>query len=291
LADFSTTLPHVKTLCLGGCVEQQFERFIQERTYLKNVSPRTVEWYRESFKWLDDPEPTQDILTELVIRMRKAGLKATSCNNRIRAVNAYLKWRQSPLHLAKLKEPQTVMPVYTVDDIRRVMSFKPVKWYDKRLKVLLLTLADVGARIDEALSLTFGDVDFDNLLLTLHGKGSRDRKIPFSLELRRHLWKWQQEHKHKLVFPTRDGEKWSHRNCHRDVRRLCVQLGIQAPERLLHSFRHTMATNYIRRGGSVAMLQRVLGHSTIQMTMRYVHVQTEDLSKNHERVSLLGGAK
>jgi len=282
-------------------VEQQFERFIQERTYLKNVSPRTVEWYRESFKWLDNPRPTQSLLIDLVIRMRKAGLKATSCNNRIRAINAYLHWHADAgkgvkcgpgcqhLRVTRLKEPQTMMPVYKMDDIARVMSFKPVKWYDRRLKVLLLTLADVGARIDEALSLTFGDVDFDNLLLTLHGKGSRDRKIPFSLELRRHLWKWQQEHKHKLVFPTRDGEKWSHRNCHRDVRRFCVRLGIHTPERLLHSFRHTMASNYIRRGGSVAMLQRVLGHSTLTMTMKYVHVQTEDLSKNHERISLLGG--
>ena len=142
-----------------------FEQFIQERTYLKNVSPRTVEWYRESFRWLNNPEPAQTDLTDLVIRMRQRGLKATSVNNRIRAVNAYLKWKGSELHLQKLKEPAHIMPTYSLDDIHRVMAWKPVSWYDKRLQLLLLTLADIGARIDEALSLRWADIDFDNLLM------------------------------------------------------------------------------------------------------------------------------
>ena len=240
---------------------EHFERFIQERTYLKNVSPRTIEWYRESFRWLNNPEPTQADLTDLVIRMRQAGLKATSCNNRCRAVNAYLKWRGLPLHLPKLKEPQTVMPVYQMDDIKRVMTWKPQTWYDKRLQLLLLMLADIGARIDEALSLKWADIDFDNLLMTLHGKGSKDRKIPFSLELRKLLFRFK--HEHSLVFPTRDGERWSYRNCHRDVRRLCVRLSIVAPERLLHSFALSMLVPDVdpRMGGLdgffAARLERV----------------------------------
>ncbi len=49
---------------------EQFEQFIKERQYICNVSPRTVEWYRESFKWLDKPEPTQDELKSFVIRTR-----------------------------------------------------------------------------------------------------------------------------------------------------------------------------------------------------------------------------
>ncbi|HXM10777.1 MAG TPA: site-specific integrase, partial [Terriglobales bacterium] len=188
----------------------------------------------------------------------------------------------------KLREEQRVLPVYKTDDVQNVMSFKPKTWYERRLMVLILTLADCGCRIDEALSLKWDDVDFDNLLLTLHGKGSKDRKVPFSFELRRHLFKFKQKHEHQRVFSTKRGEKWGQRNCYRDVKRLCTRVGIHAPERLLHSFRHTMASNYIRRGGSVAMLQRVLGHTTLQMTMRYVHIQTEDLSKNHERITLLG---
>jgi integrase/recombinase XerD len=67
---------------------EQFEQFIRERQFISNVSLRTVEWYRQSFAWLDNPDPTNDELKSLVIRMREAGLKPASCNNRIRALNA-----------------------------------------------------------------------------------------------------------------------------------------------------------------------------------------------------------
>ncbi|MGB7603820.1 MAG: tyrosine-type recombinase/integrase, partial [Candidatus Sulfotelmatobacter sp.] len=65
-------------------------------------------------------------------------------------------------------------------------------------------------------------------------------------------------------------------------------LGIVAPERLLHAFRHSFAVNYLRKGGSVFHLQKVLGHSSLDMTRRYANLMTEDLSAIHEKVSLLG---
>jgi integrase/recombinase XerD len=59
-----------------------FEQFIKERQYLQNVSPRTVEWYRESFKWLGEPQPNNAQLKAFVIRMRDwdhgLGLKGSS---------------------------------------------------------------------------------------------------------------------------------------------------------------------------------------------------------------------
>lgn len=73
----------------------------------------------------------------------------------------------------------------------------------------------------------------------------------------------------------------------RAVKNLCDPLGFQPPARTLHSFRHTFAVNYLRRGGSVFHLQKVLGHSTLEMTRRYANLVTADLQAVHERVSLL----
>lgn len=56
---------------------------------------------------------------------------------------------------------------------------------------------------------------------------------------------------------------------------------------MLHAFRHTFAVNYLRRGGGVFHLQRVLGHSSLEMTRRYANLMTEDLQAIHQRVSLL----
>ena len=85
--DQSTTYvmfpPDLRT-CFGGNVS--FSQFIKERQYLRNVSPATVEWYRQSFAWLCAESPSDADLKDFVLRMRERGLKATACNNRIRAV-------------------------------------------------------------------------------------------------------------------------------------------------------------------------------------------------------------
>ena len=92
-------------------------QFIKERQYLSNVSPATVEWYKQSLRWLDTESPTDSDLKNFVFRMRERGLKATGCNNRIRAVNAYLKWSGSRLRVPKLKEPQFILPTFTLPQV------------------------------------------------------------------------------------------------------------------------------------------------------------------------------
>jgi hypothetical protein len=62
-------------------------RFAEERKYLANVPPRTIDWYRAALKWLDNPAPDSQMLKDFVMRMRQVGLKASSCNCHIRAVN------------------------------------------------------------------------------------------------------------------------------------------------------------------------------------------------------------
>ena len=57
----------------------RFEQFIKERTYLKNVSPRTAEWHEQSLKWLKTEEPTEDELKACVMRMREAGECGCMC--------------------------------------------------------------------------------------------------------------------------------------------------------------------------------------------------------------------
>jgi integrase/recombinase XerD len=56
-------------------IVNQFGKFIQERKYLQKVSPRTLTWYAESFKWFGTENPTDDELKNVVIRMREKGLR------------------------------------------------------------------------------------------------------------------------------------------------------------------------------------------------------------------------
>lgn len=267
-----------------------FQQFVKERQYLQNVSPATLEWYKHSFKWLRTESPSQDELKDAVLRMREKGLKATGCNSAIRAINAYLKWSGSPFRIPQLKEPQLVLPTFTSPQVKALLSWKPRAFYQRRLHLLVLMLLDSGCRISELLNLRVQDCDLDNLLFTVTGKGGKQRRIPFSFELRRTLVRYITEfcaQPYMLVLGTRHGCKLGRRVMLRNVKQLCKRLGFDPPARTLHAFRHTFAVNYLRKGGSVFHLQKVLGHSSLEMTRRYANLMTEDLQAIHQRVSLL----
>ena len=255
------------------------EEFIHERQYLLNVSPRTIEWYRNSLRWLPCDSPSQAQLNGVVIRMREKGCKVTGCNSVLRALNAYLKWSGSPVKARLLKEPQVVLPTFTDVQVKRLIAWKPKGRYPRRLHLLVLFLMDTGCRISEALGVRVRDVDFDNLLVTLGGKGGKQRIVPFSFELRRATFRHCQESKRlpdHLLFASRNGTALSRRVVLRDVKLLCKRLGFAPPARTLHAFRHSFALNYVRQGGSVFHLQKVLGHSSLEMTRRYASLSTEE---------------
>jgi integrase/recombinase XerD len=275
---------------LEESVLPKFEQFIKERQYLHNVSPATVSWYTHNFKWMPSESPTEDELKAMVIRMREKGLRATGCNSAIRSINAYLKWSGSPLKIPQMKEPQLILPTYTGSQIQLLLNWKAKKATGRRMSALIALLADTGCRIDEALSLHWKDIDFDNLLVLLHGKGRKDRLVPMSLELRKRLFVFQRKNestRDSLVFSTLAGTKQGRRNVLRDFKLLCRTLGFEPPTRSIHAMRHTFAVNYLRKGGSVFHLQKMLGHSTLEMTRRYANLMTEDLQAIHQQVSLL----
>lgn len=281
-----------------------FTEFTRERRYLHNVSPATVSWYTHAFKWLPSESPTQDELNGIVLRMREAGLKETGCNAVARACNAYLHWITKTerkcgagcVHprVPQLKEPQNILPTLTESQVKTLVAWKPGKtFFRRRLHLLALLLLDTGCRITEALTLRVADIDMDNLLLMLNGKGSKQRIVPFSFALRKALHHFIADFGLKgesLLFATLDGVQVRRMTALRSVKLLCEQLGFTPPGRTLHAFRHTFAVNYLRRGGSVFHLQKVLGHSSLEMTRRYANLVTADLQAVHERVSLLSKA-
>ena len=258
----------------------RFDQFVRERKYLMNVSPATISWYKHAEKWLPNESPSEQELKAMVIRMREAGLKPTGANAAIRAINAYLRWSESPHKIPQLKEPYTVMPTFSDTQVSSIIKHRPNQPVSQRTHILALILMDTGARISEILALRWSDIDFDNMLLTLHGKGNKDRIVPFSHELRKRLFKFPNNDGY---LPKVNGILFPVGRCAvlRSVKIMCRSLGFEPPKRTLHSFRHTFALNYVRRGGSVFHLQKALGHSSLEMSRRYVALSTDDMKASH----------
>lgn len=281
-----------------------FERFIEESKYLKNLSPKTIISYNQAWavyrRWLgtasNEPElkrATKDAVMGLV---REAKIKSTSINIYGRAINSYLGWLHREGHTAgrivvtRVKELQGVIPTFTDGQVEKIVHYKPSLMAIKRVHVIACVILDIGARIQETLHLRKQDIDFDSMLIKITGKGNKERVVPFTMNLRRILWRYMEDRAAPagdLVFWQAHGRPLSERNVLDDFYTLCDNLGIRAAKNSFHPLRHTMATNYIRNGGDAVRLQRILGHASITTTMKYVHLQTEDLQRVHDRFSAL----
>jgi integrase/recombinase XerD len=174
--------------------------------------------------------------------------------------------------------------------LRAILRFRPKSFAHWRVHVAASTLVDTGCRIDELLTARVSDFDFDNLLVTVVGKGRKQRKVPFSIELRKLLFRFGQikeraSLRSELMFPARDGGKWEHRNARRSYYCLLKNLGL--PQSGFHLLRHTFATEYLRHGGDVVRLSIILGHTEVGTTMKYLHLLTEDLQRPHQSLSIL----
>jgi len=180
-----------------------FQDFLAQRRYLKNVTSSTIEWYETAFKALQrthgvDPAMSKPTLQTFVVSLRKRNVKPISCNTYIKALNAFCRWLHEEGHLAErlelpvLKVEKRILQTLSDDQIRTLLSWKPKTFDQWRLFGLIALTLDTGVRIEEALTLRTRDVDFDNLLLTVLGKGRKERRIPFSFELRKTLFRFQQ---------------------------------------------------------------------------------------------------
>jgi integrase/recombinase XerD len=278
-----------------------FDQFLKERHFLKNVTPKTLTWYGIAYRNYraivpDDALPSKVSLQALVIALRERGIRPVTTNTYIAAMNAFCRWLHEEGHLAvpvklqKLRVEKRVLTLLDDAQMRALIRFRPRTFRQARVHLATCLILDTGLRISEALHLRRDDVDYDNLILKVFGKGQKERLVPFSHDLRNRLYrfaKWQAEKgiQSHLIFAGFGGASWEKRNSTTSLYLLQQTLGL--PKFGWHRLRHTFATNYLRHGGDIVRLSIVLGHSQITTTQRYLHLVTDDLRVAHERVSLL----
>jgi integrase/recombinase XerD len=293
---------------MSSVIADLYAQFVKERKYLKNVTEKTVYFYNQGWtsfsKLLPEIITTDQIskqtLTEYVIRLKDSGVKAGTINAYCRALNAFFVWLQEnefitlKLRIAKLPVEKKVLKTLPENDLRMILDFSPETFVEKRTHTLVLTILDTGMRIDEALSLCLRDVDFDNLIMKVYGKGRKERLIPFSFDLRKALVRYiraagvKQDRHH--LFGTRDGQKVLYDNARRDYTNMCKKAGARKIC-AFHLLRSHFATNYLRKGGNPIYLKEVLGHSELSTTEIYVEVDIEALKEMQLKTSLLSRRK
>ena len=280
-------------------LQEQFDQYIKEKHFLSNLAFHTIRSYKLAFQWFQklDGEINKTALQNFVIGMRESGMNIGGCNVKIRSINSFLSWlyenghNPENLRIKKLRGELFVIKTFTDAHIKAFINFKPKDKYQWRIYTTIALLIDTGCRIDEILSLTTKKVDMEQLLITIRGKGNKERFVPISLEMRKILFLYMNRQRFKvgdLMFPTKSGTKMIYQNFLRDFKLHCTDLGITDARTSPHGLRHYFAQNYLRMGGDLYRLSRILGHTNIATTQIYLRsMGIESIREAHQQFSPL----
>jgi len=161
---------------------------------------------------------------------------------------------------------------------------RPTALRDKAIVYLLL---DTGLRASELTALRCYDLDLKNQHVKVMGKGSKERILPISPRTAKTLWRYLASDPDRTegdpLFTSRLGRAYTPNGLLQMIRRLGDRAGV--PHAHPHRFRHTFAITFLRNGGHVYALQRILGHSTLDMVRRYLAIAQADVDQAHHTAS------
>lgn len=284
-----------KTLILN-----HFEEFLQYLQYERSLSPHTIQAYQtdiqQFLQWLPpNSSPTYTLHLRYLEYLHQNRLSISTIARKIASLKCLAKFLKqeydypldSLLILELPKNPKEIPIVLSQEEITALLQAPNTSTFlGLRDKALLEFLYATGARASEAMQLKFLDIFEDVQYVKLHGKGNKQRLIPlhptalqiltqYSTQVRQML---KHSHQHDFVFVSRTGRPLDRTNLWRILKHYQKKIGLTkniSP----HTIRHSFATHLLEKGASIRAVQLLLGHSNIQTTQLYTHIQREYLKK------------
>jgi integrase/recombinase XerD len=157
-----------------------------------------------------------------------------------------------------------------------------------RDRAMLELLYATGLRVSELINLKQSQVNFNQGVLRIVGKGDRERLIPLGEESQRWLRDFIDgprmeillERQTDYLFPTRRGDRMTRQAFWHIIKRYAEKAGVRR-KMSPHSLRHAFATHLLNRGADLRVVQLLLGHSDLSTTQIYTHVARERLKDLH----------
>lgn len=201
---------------------------------------------------------------------------------------------QTPMAQVKTpKVPRLVMPSFTKEEVRRLLALAKGKGpIGQRNYTMILMLLDTGIRVGELTGLQVQDLYLAEGYFKVFGKGNKERMVPMGraccLTVSRYVHKYRPEPALASidnVFLTRDGRPMKTGYVYKIVAEACERAGIQGKRKGPHTCRHTFARHFLMNGGDLLTLQRILGHSSLEVVKLYVDLDTTDLLSQQRKYS------
>jgi integrase/recombinase XerD len=275
---------------------------------IRNLAPATLTHYTRRLngliRFLDDRHPGLtpsgvDLthLRERIAAMMDAEADITSINHYVAVAKTFFVFLAEECYiesnpaarLQKLKDPKVIIKTFSAEEIEAILAQpNKLRFSGTRDYLMMLLLLDTGLRISEAMCIKLKDIDRAHSSITVMGKGSKERTVHFGQVVRRAMNQYLERRGDlgtDYLFVTEYGQPMQSRMAQGQITRYGRLAGIQGVRVSPHTFRHTFAKNWIVNGGDVFSLQKMLGHTTMEMVRRYVNLASEDVSKAHRSYS------
>ncbi|WEV72890.1 site-specific tyrosine recombinase XerD [Bifidobacterium sp. ESL0790] len=290
------------------------EQFLAHIDVERGLAKATVKAYQADIRkylgWLDEQgvadldHVTTDDVEGYIASLDQAGESGRSKARRLASVHEFHKFALAQGVVAddvsaRVKAPKAgghLPDVLSVDEVSRLLdaaamggSGDPVVLRDK---ALLEFMYATGCRVSEAVGANLNDVDFDERVVVLTGKGSKQRLVPlgqYALKaLRRYLKEGRPElevkakgsRERRAIFLNKRGRRISRQSVWEVVKNAGERAHIAKPLHP-HTLRHSFATHLIQGGADVRTVQELLGHASVTTTQIYTHVSPENLIETY----------
>lgn len=288
-------------------VKEVMEEFITEKK-ADGRSYKTIESYNNSFakflNYFGDNIKIGDIKRQTVYQYKGhlislEELTTASINHYLRDLRTFLNWCDERTYLEEhikvemVKGQEEIIEVYDEEELQKLLA-KPLKgdsfvvWRDWAIVNWILA---TGNRISTIVNVKIGDVHFGRKEIVIREqKNKKPNIIPLSSKLSSVLKTYIKKCLVEMgdedyLFCNQYGEQLTTGALQSALRRYNQKRGIEKTS--AHALRHTFAKNWVINGGDVFRLQKLLGHSTLEMTRHYVNLFGTDLKKDYEDFSPL----
>jgi integrase/recombinase XerD len=284
-------------------VEEVFEQYIK-KCIVRNLSGETVKLYRvhysefmrisEGITFISDI--TMEVLDNFTLS-KKGEVTAITVNSYLRSLRAFLYWCMEqgyikPFSIKLIKAEKKIKVTYTDAELRILLkkpNINKINFNQYKIYVLSNYLLATGNRISSALDLKIKNLDFDSDLIIIEKTKNRKQQIiPMSSTLKEILIEYLTYRKGGLedyVLCNSYGEKADMRTTQQSLADYNTSKGIL--KKSCHLYRHTFAKNWIINGGDIFRLQKILGHSDLQVVKEYVNMFSSDLSIDFDKFNPL----
>ncbi|MEW5553190.1 tyrosine-type recombinase/integrase [Peribacillus frigoritolerans] len=296
----------MKSEGLEKSLQELYEDF-QLQNRVKNLSEMTIRFYEQNlvhfFRFMKEigiefvREIEKKYVDKFVMSLKMKGLKATTINTYMRATRSFLYFAMRENYLIKfeinlIKADKQQKEPYSEEDIKKLIkkpNLRECGFIEHRNWVLVNYLLETGNRLNTVLNLKVEDIDYENGMVIL--TTTKNRKAQYN-PISEHLIKILIEYvrmfrlkKNEYLFMNELGEQMTRNSFQHAIARYNKKRGVEKTS--IHAFRHTFAKHYITSGGDSFKLQRLLGHSTLDVTLNYVNLYSEDLKEGFDKHSIL----